>query len=150
MLLGFSQPIFWGGAVTQLYWFEEDQASFITMGTRYPEKEMMISWRSFECIVKLSKQAHTRGKVARYKGLLSTLETTFYKFYRDYGAYKEDTIKKVCSTEEAFNATTDEEGVEVPVYPCNDVWCGNQMTIYEDVTDLLQDAMMLLKQQQLL
>ena len=75
--------------------------------------------------------------MARYKGLLTTFETTFYKFYRDFGAYKEDTIKKVCTTEEAFNATTEEGHVETAVYPYNDVWCGNQMTSYEDITDLL-------------
>ena len=81
-----------GEKVTQLYWFVEGQTSSITMGSRNPEKEMLGSWRSFELTVKLCKQAHIRGKVARYKGLLTTLETTFYKFYRDFGAYKEDTI----------------------------------------------------------
>ena len=35
------------------------------------------------CSVKLCKQANTAGKTARYKALLDTLQTTYYKFEED-------------------------------------------------------------------
>ena len=62
--------------------------------SRYPDKEMLKSWRNFDTSVKLCKQAHTAEKVARFKNLLDTLQTTFYKYDEDFGAYKDDTIKK--------------------------------------------------------
>ena len=62
--------------------------------SRHPDKEMLKSWKHFDTSVKLCKQAHTANKIARFKNLLQTLETTFYKFEEDFELYKEDTIKK--------------------------------------------------------
>ena len=87
---------------------------------RHPDKEMMKSWKHFDTSVKLCKQAHTANKVARYKNLLATLETTFYKFEEDFEFYKEDTIKKTCRTEDAFNASVSEDGVERAAFTNND------------------------------
>ena len=111
------------------------------MGARYPDKEMLKSWKGFDTSVKLCKQANTAGKTARYKALLDTLQTTFYKFEEDYEFYKTDAIKKVCKTEEAFNAVVEEDGAQVPVYPNNDAWSDVQMMRYVDTRDLLQDVL---------
>ena len=108
---------------------------------RHPDKEMMKSWKHFDTSVKLCKQAHTANKVARYKNLLATLETTFYKFEEDFEFYKEDTIKKTCRTEDAFNASVSEDGVERAAFTNNDAWSDLQMTRYVDTRDLLQDIL---------
>ena len=109
--------------------------------TRHPDKEMMKSWKHFDTSVKLCKQAHTANKVARFKNLLATLETTFYKFEEDFEFYKEDTIKKTCKTEDAFNASVSEDGVERAAFTNNDAWSDLQMTRYVDTRDLLQDIL---------
>ena len=111
------------------------------MGARHPDKEMMKSWKHFDTSVKLCKQAHTAGKIARFKNLLDTLQTTFYKFEEDYEFYKDDTIKKTCKTLEAFNETVLEEGVEKPAFANNDAWSDEQMTRYVDTRDLLEDML---------
>ena len=98
------------------------------MGTRHPDKDMTKSWKHFDTSVKLCKQAHTAGKVARFKGLLETLQTTYYKFEEDFEVYKQDTIGKTCKTETAFNAEIEEDGEQKPAYPYNDAWCEDQMT----------------------
>ena len=109
--------------------------------SRYPDKEMMKSWKHFDTSVKLCKQAHTTGKIARFKNLLETLQTTYYKFEEDFELYKEDTIKKTCKTEGAFNAIVSEEGVEKPAFTNNDEWSDQQMMKYVDTRDLLQDTL---------
>ena len=110
-------------------------------GKRHPDKEMTKSCKHFDTSVKLCKQAHTAGKVARFKGLLETLQTTYYKFEEDFEVYKQDTIVKTCKTETAFNAEIEEDGEQKPAFPYNDAWCEDQMTRYVDVRDLLEDAL---------
>ena len=108
---------------------------------RHPDKEMVKSWKHFDTSVKLCKQAHTAEKVSRFKGLLETLQTTFYKFEEDFEFYKQDTIVKTCKTETAFNADIEEEGEPRPAFPHNDAWSSDQMTRYVDIRDLLEDAL---------
>ena len=111
------------------------------MGDRHPDKTMQKSWRNFECSLKLCKQANDTGKVARFRNLLDTLQTTYYKFDEDFWLYKEDTIKRICKTEIAFNAMSQEEGEQVPAFPYNDSWADQQMVRFVDVRDLLEDAL---------
>ena len=111
------------------------------MGSRHPDKEMIKSWRNFDTSVKLCMQAHTAGKVARFPTLIETLQTTFYKFDEDFGSYKDETIKKTCKTEVAFNATITEDDNEVPAFPNNDAWNEDQMSRYVEARDLLQDTL---------
>ena len=111
------------------------------MGTRHPDKEMLKSWKGFDTSVKLCRQANTAGKTARYKNLLETVQTTYYKFEEDYELYKVDAIKKIFKTEDAFNANVDEDGVQVAACPNNDAWSDVQMMRYVDTRDLLQDIL---------
>ena len=90
-------------------------------------QEMLKSWKGFDTSVKLCRQANSAGKTARYKSLLETLQTTYYKFEEDYEFYKNDAIKKIFKTEDAFNANVDEDGVEVAACPNNDAWSDVQM-----------------------
>ena len=76
------------------------------MGTRNLDKEMLKSQRNFSTTVKLCKDAHAGNKKARFLGLLSSLQTTFFKFEEDFALYKDDIIKKVAKTETAFNEIT--------------------------------------------
>jgi hypothetical protein len=111
------------------------------MGARHPDKEMMKSWKHFDTSVKLCKQAHTAGKIARFKNLLEVLQTNFYKFEEDFEFYKDDIIKKTCKTVEAFNGMVTEEGIVKPSFTNNDAWSDEQMTRYVDTRDLLQDML---------
>ena len=52
--------------------------------SRYPDKEMLKSWGSFDTTVKLCKNAHSQQTAKRYENLLKTLETTYYKFDEDW------------------------------------------------------------------
>ena len=112
-----------------------------TMVSRHPDKDMVRSWGSFDTTIKLCKQAHTKQNVKRYLALLQTLETTFYKFDEDWRIFKEDSIKKIFKTEEAFNGTTDTEGVTAPNVEHNDSWNDLQLERFIDTRELLQDVL---------
>ena len=111
------------------------------MGDRHPDKTMQKSWKDFETSLKLCKQAHGAGKVARYRNLVDTLQSTFYKFDGDFWVYKEDTIKKTCRTEEAFNAVNLEDGEEVAAFFYNDTWADQQLAKFVEARDVLEDAL---------
>ena len=111
------------------------------MGTRNLDKEMLKSARNFSTTVKLCHEAHSGNKTLRYKGLLSSLETTYTKLDEDFALFKDDMIKKVCKTETAFNAVSDQEGVEVDDYPNNDKWSDEHFQKYVQVRDLLESAL---------
>ena len=102
---------------------------------------MQKSYKSFDTTVKLCKHAHTAGKTARFKALLETLQTTYYKLKEDFDLYKSDTIQKTCKTEAAFNAVIESEGEQVPAFPQNDAWLDEQLNTYVDTRDLLQDIL---------
>ena len=115
-------------------------------GVRHPDREMMKSWSNFDTSVKLAKQANTAGKIARFKGLLEALQTTYYRFNEDFNFYKEDIIRKICKTEEAFNALVDvedgtDDGESAPAFPQNDAWCEAQLLKYVETRDLLEDRL---------
>ena len=59
---------------------------------------MIKSWKSFETSLKLANQAQQAGKIARFKGLLNTLETCYYL---------EDAIKKQGPTRHEPDKVTD-------------------------------------------
>ena len=109
--------------------------------SRYPDKEMLKSWGSFDTTVKLCKNAHGQQTVKRFENLLKTLETTYYKFDEDWRLYKDDTIKKTCKTEEAFNGETEVDGESVPSFQHNDKWADKQMECYIVTRELLQDVL---------
>ena len=109
--------------------------------SRHPDKDMQKSYKGFDTSVKLCKHAHTAGKTARFKALLETLQTNYYKFEEDFDLYKSDTIQKTCKTETAFNAIIESEGEQVPVFPQNDAWLDAQLNIYVVIRDLLQDIL---------
>ena len=73
------------------------------MGTRNLDKEMLKSLRNFTTTVKLCKDAHSGNKLARFKDLLNSLQTSFTKLDDDFALYKDDIIKKVVKIETAFN-----------------------------------------------
>ena len=106
--------------------------------SRYPDKEMLKSWGSFDTTVKLCKNAYSQQTVKRYENLLKTLETTYYKFDEDWRLYKDDTIKKTCKTEDAFNGYSDDG---VPIFQHNDKWAENQLAVYIDTQELLQEIL---------
>ena len=83
--------------------------------SRHPDINMIKSWKSFETSLKLANQAQQAGKIARFKGLLNTLETCYYKFEEDFEFYKQDIIEK-CGSLAAFNAVTTKDGVDIPAY----------------------------------
>ena len=95
---------------------------------------MLKSLRNFTTTVKWSK-------LARFKGLLSSLHTTFTKFDENFALYKDDIIKKVAKTETAFNEVTSEEGIETPDYEYNDKWAEEQFTKFVETRDLLEDVL---------
>ena len=83
---------------------------------------MLKSWGSFDTTIKLCLQAFKKENINRYERLLTTLESTYYKFDEDWRIFKEDSIKK-CGSEDAFNATTAaDEGVTKPNITHNDSW----------------------------
>ena len=109
--------------------------------SRHPEQDMTRSWGGFDTTIKLCKNAHSKGNVARYRGLLETLESSFYKFDELWRIYKEDIIKKQCKTEEAFNATElGDDGISTAVFKYNDTWSEQQFERYVETRDLLQDV----------
>ena len=108
----------------------------ITMA-RYPEKELMKTWGAFDTTLKLCRNAHEKTNTKRYRGLLNTLEKTYYEFDAEWRMYKEDVMKKNCKTEADFNA--DEEGV--PLFKYNDSWSEKQFILYVDVRDTLEDCL---------
>ena len=59
--------------------------------SRNPELDMTKSWGSFDTTVKLCINAHNKNNTARYIGLLTTLESSFYKYDMSCG---ENTRKK--------------------------------------------------------
>ena len=109
--------------------------------SRYPDKEMLKSWGSYDTTIKLCKHAHTKGNVRRYQGLLNTLQTTFYKFDEDWRLFKDDAIKKMFKTEDAFNAETVEEGVTTVACEHNDKWFEEQFERFTDTRDMLEDVL---------
>ena len=113
------------------------------MSVRHPEKAMLDSWGAFDTTIKLSNQALTAVKTARFKKLSDQLDENFFKFDRDWRTYKADTILKTCKTEEAFNEQKEDEGTEVsaPAFHHNDSWADNQMTRYSDILDKLQEGL---------
>ena len=111
------------------------------MGTRNLDKEMLKSHRNFSTTVKLCKDAHSGNKVARFKGLLSTLQTTFTKFDEDFALYKDDIIKKVTKSETAFNEVVIEEGVEIPAFENSDSWADTQFLKFVETRDLLENVL---------
>ena len=111
----------------------------IIIGTRNFDEEMLKSLRNFTTTVKLCKDAHSGNKLARFKGLLSSLQTSFTKFDEDFALYKDDIIKKVAKTETAFNAVTSEEGIETPAYENNDKWADEQEFV--ETRDLLEEVL---------
>ena len=104
---------------------------------------MLDSWGAFDTTIKLSNQALTAVKTARFKKLSDQLDENFFKFDRDWRTYKADTILKTCKTEEAFNEQKEDEGTEVsaPAFHHNDSWADNQMTRYSDILDKLQEGL---------
>ena len=109
--------------------------------SRHPDKDMLKSWKSFDTSCKLAKQAYETKKIARFRGLLSTLETCYYKFEEDYEFYKQDCIQK-CGSLIAFNAVTSVDGFETPTYDKNDAWANTEMLKYVEVRDLLEDSIL--------
>ena len=109
--------------------------------SRHPDKDMQKSYKGFDTSVKLCKHAHTAGKTARFKALLETLQTNYYKLEEDFDLYKSDTIQKTCKTETAFNAIIESGGEQVPAFPQNDAWLDAQLNIYVVIRDLLQDIL---------
>ena len=112
------------------------------MSTRHPDKVMLDSWGAFETAIKLSTQALSGGKIARYKNLSQLVHENFFKFDKDWRNYKVDTIQKVCKTEEAFNEqkVDEESGNNVPEFYHNDSWARVQMSTYSDIMDQLQEG----------
>ena len=109
--------------------------------SRYPEKEVSKYWGAFDTSIKLCKHAHSKGTIQRFKSLLSTLETSYFRFDEEWRTYKEEIIKNKCSTEVAFNAVNDIEGVTTPAYKYNDSWSELQFERYVTTRDLLQDML---------
>ena len=108
------------------------------------EQEMLESWGSFDTTVKLLINAQKKNQTRRYKALIDSIDTAFFKFDKDFRVYKAEVIKKECKTLEAFNATITDEGATIPAYPYNDEWMDNELTRYMDNKDLLQDELDLL------
>ena len=77
---------------------------------------MLKSFGSFDTANKLAANAISKKQTRRYKALIDTLETAFYKLDEDFRFYKEEVIKKECNTEEAFNANKMVEGA-APLFP---------------------------------
>ena len=111
------------------------------MGSRNLDKEMLKSLRNFTTTIKLCKDAHTGNKIARFTGLLNSLQTTFTKFDEDFALYKDDIIKKVSRTESAFNEVISEDGVDVPAFEYNDLWAEEQFSKYVEARDLLETVL---------
>ena len=97
----------------------------------------MKTWGAFDTTLKLCRNAHEKTNTKRYRGLLNTLEKTYYEFDAEWRMYKEDVMKKNCKTEADFNA--DEEGV--PLFKYNDSWSEKQFILYVDVRDTLEDCL---------
>ena len=109
--------------------------------SRNPERDLIKSWGAFDTTYKLCKNAIEKNSSRRFSGLLETLEKTYYDFDADWRLYKEDTIKKTCKSEEAFNATEEIEGVTVAAFKFNDSWSGEQLLRYADIRDTLEDSL---------
>ena len=109
--------------------------------SHYPEKEVSKYWGAFDTSIKLCKHAHSKGTIQRFKSLLSTLETSYFRFDEEWRIYKRDVIKNKCSTEEAFNAVNDVEGISTPAYEYNVLWSETQFERYVTTRDLLQDML---------
>ena len=102
---------------------------------------MTKSWGSFDTTVKLCINAHNKSNTARYNGLLTTLESSFYKYDELWRIYKEETIKKFCKTEEEFNSLGQGENGNSPAYKYNDSWADRQFNRYVDIRDMLQEVL---------
>ena len=109
--------------------------------SRHPERDMLKSWGGFDTTLKLCKNAHDKSSVKRYRGLLDTLKQTYYDFDSDWRLYKEETVKKSCKTEEAFNAVEETEGNSLPAFKHNDGWSESQLLRYVEMRDLLEDSL---------
>ena len=118
------------------------------MSVRHPDKVMMDSWGAFDTAIRLSNQALTAGKTARYRNLSQLVHENFFKFDKDWRTFKADIIQKTCKTEEAFNEqkVDEESGDNVPVVFHNDSWAEVQMTRYSDILDKLQEGLSVVEQ----
>ena len=120
----------------------------INMSVRHPDKVMMDSWGAFDTAIRLSNQALTAGKTARYRNLSQLVHENFFKFDKDWRTYKTDIIQKTCKTEEAFNEqkVDEETGDNVSMVFHNDSWAEVQMTRYSDILDKLQEGLSVVEQ----
>ena len=109
--------------------------------SRHPEKEVGKSWGSFDTTVRFCKHAHSKNSVNRYKTLLETLDSSYYKFDEEWRLYKEEMLKKTCKTMDEFNSEEQVDGKATPVYKYNGKFSDEQFEIYVGVRDLLQDAL---------
>ena len=66
--------------------------------SRNPEKEVSKSWGSFDTTVRLCDHALKKKNTNRYKNLLETLDSAYYKFDEEWRLYKDDMLKKVCKS----------------------------------------------------
>ena len=105
------------------------------------EQEMLKSWGNFDTTLKLLLSAQKKKQTRRYKALIDSIDTAFFKFDEDFRVYKTEVINKECNTLEAFNATITDEGATIPAYPHNDDWMDKELTRYIDTKDLLQDEL---------
>ena len=109
--------------------------------SRHSEKEVGKSWGSFDTTVRLCKHAHSKNSVNRYKTLLETLDSSYYKFDEEWRLYKEEMLKKTCKTMDEFNSEEQVDGKATPVHKYNGKFSDEQFGIYVGVRDLLQDAL---------
>ena len=110
------------------------------MSNRHPDKVMMDSWGAFDTAIQLSNKALADGKAARFKNLSELVHETFFKFNRDWRNYKADTIKKTAKTEEAFYEERLEGEEKVKEFPYNDSWSKEQMKVYSDTMEKLENG----------
>ena len=109
------------------------------------EQEMLKLWGSFDTTVKLVVNAKQKAQTRRYKALIDTIDTAFFKFDEEFRLYKAEVIKKESNTDAAFNAIVTDQGVTKPVYYYNDNWYEVELKRYMDTKDLLQDELDLLE-----
>ena len=102
---------------------------------------MLKLWGSFDTTVKLVINAKQKGQTRRYKALIDTIDTAFFKFDEEFRLYKAELIKKECNTEAAFNAVVTDQGVNIPAYPYNDNWFEVELKRYMETKDLLLDEL---------
>ena len=109
--------------------------------SRNPEKEVSKSWGSFDTTVRLCDHALKKKNINRYKNLLETLDSAYYKFDEEWRLYKDDMLKRVCKSQDEFNSVETVDGQSTSAYRFNDTFLNEQFERYMQIRDSLYDSL---------